>query len=185
MTAPYAAFGRALRDAMKASGYTGVALAKKTGYTRSGISRARLGYRLPNPNRLAELVEVLSAPHLVTLARKVRVRACDECGAAFETRGGTPMRFCGNACRRRWHRLKDRERRKDAIEFKGKSYARIIGELEKRVDTLLAERAEDRGVFADFCHECEPDGLCRMASCVIQVSGRSPLPLADERLRVA
>jgi hypothetical protein len=184
---PYAAFGRALRDAMSASRYTSVRLSREAEYASSRLSDARMGKTLPTEQNVARLARLLDAPHLVTLAHEHLHRTCATCGVAFiqERRGPREARFCGDTCRRRWHSRQETRRKDEARPDRVRSLARQNTSLLDRIEELAAENAAAQAVFDAFCMECEPEGACRTPSCVIQVSGRSPLPLADERVRVA
>lgn len=165
-----AAMAAELRRALAARGMSQTTLARLSGYGASNIAKVLAGERYLSPHTAARIAEALDWPAIVTVAIKDRTTTCALCGASFVrpiTRG--PQRYCGRKCRRAAsaRQSRDSHRRRALTETR-----------------LARERLSlHQQAVAAFCHGCEPEALCRDASCALRPV--SPLPLADRRLRVA
>jgi hypothetical protein len=114
----------------------------------------------------ARLAEQLATPSLVDIMTRLRTRTCVHCGVTFRTQAHSQQRiFCTELCQNRGQ------------------YQKRIGEREMLLAGTRSELADAQAVMAAqsaaiaaFCASCEPDGLCRMASC--ELRDVSPLPLA-------
>lgn len=73
----------------------------------------------------------------------------------------TPRRYCSTDCQRFHSKLAgaSRDLSRSVVERRANRYATAI---------------------ASMCAACEPAGLCRTASCPLQVAGVSPFPLAKD-----
>lgn len=164
------AFSAELRRAMVAKGLTQTALARSVGYGATNLHKALNSERIPAPEVVALLADVLDRPSLVSMAVAARTARCALCDAPFVRHHRKPStRYCGVLCRRAaaGRQQRDSHRRKALTE------TRMV---RQRLDQYqLAVMA--------FCRGCEPDGVCRDAGCSLRPV--SPLRLASGRVKVA
>lgn len=178
------AFSYALKVAIAKAGRSQNEVSRTLGYSESTLSAVVHGRNIPRPEMIARLAEELEAPHLVTLARKARTKTCDECHIIFQQKAGaSPMRFCSARCKQQWRNRKERDDRRANIEYPLKSFQRKVDGLEKRLLAMTEDRNAAQEAIDRMCWTCEPEGFCRDATSPLR--DRSPLPLADERLRIA
>jgi hypothetical protein len=166
---------------MRSSGLDIATTAKAARVHPTTLSSYRSGSVLPFPVTVARLADALDAPHLVTVAAKARTRDCARCGKTFVSVHHV-MRFCSERCRR-FHNYGVEKSRRPAPADRLRSQARLIPWLESEVKRVEGERDAVLAAVAAYCWACEPEGLCRDATSLLREW--SPLPLADERLRVA
>lgn len=157
-------FGLELRRALAERHRTHRAFAAEAGIGRSRLENWIAGTSLP-PLELAErLADMLVWPRLADLAQAARTRECDACSRAFVVETPSPQRYCSTDCRRFQNGKRVPGRR---------DLTRSV--LERRVTRYNA-------AVAAMCAACEPSGLCRTASCPLQVAGVSPATLAREAI---
>lgn len=162
-------FAPELRRAMKARGFTQTALGRQTGYGSSNLSPAIAGRRLPSPEVVVRLAEALDWPALVERAIEERTSRCVLCGATFvRPAPGKRRVYCGRNCRRAAQARQSRDWRR----------TRTLTETRLTKDRLALHQE----AVAAFCRQCEPEGQCRDAGCLLRPV--SPLPMAVSR-RVA
>lgn len=160
------AFSADLRRAMTAKGLTQTALARAVGYGATNLHKALAGERIPAPDVVAALAEVLERPGLVGLAVAAMTGRCALCEAPFVRHHRKPnTRYCGRLCQRAaaarqqrdWHRSKT------------------------LTETRMVRQRLDQHQLAvlAFCRDCEPDGVCRDAGC--RLRSVSPLRLVARR----
>jgi len=142
-----------LRGLMEKRGLSRVQLARQLGISPAAVGMWVKARNLPNAAMGERLAEVLADNGLEPIARRGRTIACAVCGRTV-FRGATRRRYCGEGC---WTRAA----RKGAPP--GYSL--------------------ERAAIDAFCHECEPDGVCRTPTCVLQPL--SPLPLIELHRRAA
>lgn len=163
-------FASELRVAMAAKGLTQTALARAVGYGATNLHKVLAGERIPAPEVVAALAEVLGRPALVDLAVAAKTARCALCGAPFVRHHRKPAtRYCGRPCQ---HAASARQQR-DWHRQKTLTETRMV---RQRLDQYQL------AVLA-FCRLCEPDGVCRDAGCELRPV--SPLRLAPRRARVA
>lgn len=166
---PAERFGSAFRSARTRRGMTNTEVRMRLGVSDNAVSRWATGQRLPHHERAVGLAEMLDAPHLARLSIELRGRTCVICERAFiDMSARLHGRCCSPACRARYG---------DQGNAAKAARTRVRGELARRRLTIHQE------AVTAFCRACEPEGLCRTSTCELRPV--SPLPLADERLRVA
>ena len=160
MTAPLP-FGALLRSMLTRRGMRQVDLARRTGYSTSGIRRWLIGSMLPRPETAARLAEALDAPGLLLMCQRLRTKACalSGCGREFIDGHRSNKRiYCWSRCQgvannRRLRRVNDVRN----------------GLATKRLALYVA-------AVDGFCRRCEPEGWCRMPDCELRAV--SPLPVS-------
>ncbi len=186
----YAAFGRALRDAMTAAGYSSKALCAEVDYTPARLTDARWGWRIPTAPLVAKLAAALDAPRLIDVHRATLTTTCAMCQRVF-VRGARHRstadgkRYCSLDCRRAGDNARVKARRDEERPDRLDQATRRVHHLERTVARVTSERDTLQTVIDRFCWSCEPEGACRTPSCTTWQSGKSPLPMADVRLRTA
>jgi hypothetical protein len=153
-------FGLELRRALAARKQTHRGFADRAGIGRSRLENWMAGTSLPSTELAERLADELLWPRLADLARQARTHACDACGTAFVVETPSPQRYCSTDCRR-FQNAKRVPGRRDLTR----------SVLERRVTRY-------RAAVVAMCAACEPSGVCRTASCPLQVAGVSPHPLA-------
>ena len=143
-------------------GLTFADIARETGMSTSTIYKIRDGNRVPAIETGAKLAEVLDMPALGLAVIELRTKQCIICTGTYVDRGrNNYARCCGVACGRTLRQRKDRQAAEDY-------YGRLQIIARRRMDKYT------RSVLA-FCRACEPEGMCRRASCELRPV--SPLPL--------
>ena len=192
-----ARFGAELAKAMRARKVGQIRLAEAAGCARSAIPAWRSGRNLPRVGTAAKLAEVLEWPKLTEIARSGRTLTCARCGRPFVNNGGGPARYCSPDCRNVDQQLRrpisgaelaaavrsELERKagvkggipKAPLVAALDHYARRERGRTQRVDRLADQVAGYRFVIDEMCHSCEPEGVCRTASCPLRPV--SPLAL--------
>lgn len=167
---PAERWGRALDRSMKRAGIRQFELAKELGIHTDSLINWRLGKRLANLHDGLRVAAFLKDDALASMLRHERTRTCETCGCRFLAVKKQAARFCSKpSCR--GANIAQRRSRRDAE-------VRLGHQRRASVTVRVYRDAVER-----MCWACEPEGLCRMASC--ELRGVSPLRLADERLRVA
>ena len=160
-----------LRRTMAWTGTSVRTLAATAGISKAYIQQILHARSMPRVVVAGRIAEALMAPRLAESIVKHRTRECSACGAPFVTDHFSPSRrrFCSQRCRAR----------------QGNRDVRAVqrASLGAEVVRLREELALYRPAVAAFCLACEPEGLCRDGACPLRPV--SPLPQADERLRVA
>jgi hypothetical protein len=156
-------YGTELRRVLRARGMRDKDLATALGVSPATVSSWLHGHvpLLPNSVRIADL---LDAPQLAAIVRELRTSPCRVCGR-MRVHGSNAGRYCGRRCQ---HADEGRRRR----EIAGKP-----GVLAQHRLRVVNEAIDE------LCRRwCEPEGLCRDATCPIQAAGLSPLPLDRRRM---
>jgi transcriptional regulator with XRE-family HTH domain len=176
-------FAAALRQAMKRDRWTVERLAEKMHVSKGTVSGWRHG-QLPDTQNVALLATVLDATYLVRMAREELTRTCAYCGVSFVQGDRTGLTiYCSKRHKSRAGNDAEREmrlaRRPETFDdLKG----RVLS-LETELEYVRRDRDEAQAVIDAMCWACAPEGVCRDATSPLRE--RSPLPLADERVRVA
>jgi hypothetical protein len=93
--------------------------------------------------------------------------------------------YCSAECRRGGDNAIVKNRRDAERGKRLETVSRRVSFLERRVADVKAERDDLQAIIDRYCWSCEPEGACRTPACTTWKSGRSPLPMIDERLRIA
>ena len=151
-------FGGLLSEAMARAGVGDRGLARQLGTSAGLIYQWRAGNNLPRLETAIRLSEALGDPRLASVAREARTQRCEACGTAVVNEGGTPLRYCSQACKVVRNQMRSG--------------------TPARERAVVAERALDlyRASVDAHCRGCEPEGLCRDAGCALRPA--SPLRLA-------
>lgn len=166
---PAQRWGAAYTRALRRSGMTEAELAAKAGVAQVTLWTWRKGQKLANLYHGYWVAQALGDESLATLLRRLRTRECEKCGASFIAIRSPDARYCARSNCRAFQRQTTRLDRQRS------------GRQEVQRSATVSLRLIEADVAA-FCWECEPEGLCRTATCPLRRS--SPLPLADERLRL-
>lgn len=152
-------FGALLDATLRARGIGHDSLARRIGgLGSSSVHNWVRGINLPRLETALRLAEALDEPRLAAIVREARTGACETCGAAFLNEGGTPKRYCSEACRL------VRQAMRSGTPTRERAVA-----AERRL-------ALHRDAVAAYCAGCEPEMLCRDAGCALRPV--SPLTLA-------
>ena len=155
-------FASMLRLAMHNKGYTIVDIAAETGLSHSTLYRIRDGNRVPAIQTGAKLAEVLDMPTIGLAVIEMRTKQCIICTGTYVDRGRqNTAKCCGVKCGRS---LRQRKERQASTEYYGRLHVIARRRMDKYTRSVLA-----------FCRACEPEGMCRRASCELRPV--SPLPL--------
>lgn len=162
------AFASEVKRAMTAKGLTQTALARSVGYGATNLHKVIAGERIPAPEIVAAMADVLGRPALVDLAVAVKTTDCAMCGAPFVKHFRKPgTRYCGRPCQRAAAARQSR----DSHRRKALSETRMTRQrLDQHQLAVLA-----------FCRRCEPDGVCRDRGCELRPV--SPLRLVERKPR--
>ena len=153
----------ALRRTLRARGLRSKDLAVMVGVSVTTVSAWLHGQVPLLPNSVL-IADALDAPLLAAIVRELRTSPCAVCGRR-RVHGSNAGRYCGRRCQHA-----DEGRRRRAISGK----PGVLAQHRLKV----VDEAIDR-----LCRRwCEPEGLCRDASCPIQAAGLSPLPLDKRRM---
>ena len=139
-------YSAVLRAELARTGMTRTELGRRVGVTSTAVGFYCRANYLPRPEIAAAIAEALCSEPLSKMTTVGAVIRCDNCGRE-RYRGTSRRRYCGEACRYAAHE---------------KGVTKPIDRIQHAVD--------------QFCHACEPEGVCRMAACELQPF--SPLPLA-------
>jgi len=142
-------YSAVLRAEMARNGITPKQLAARLAVTPSAVGYYLQARYLPRPEIASAIAEILCSEPLSKMTTIGAVIRCSRCGRE-RFRGQTRRRFCSDLCRSR------------AWAEGGPP------------PTTGIQAAVDL-----FCAACEPERVCRDASCVLQPF--SPLPLARRR----
>ena len=157
-------FAAMLRLAMHNKGYTIVDIARETGLSHSTLYKIRDGNRVPAIQTGAKLAEVLDMPVLGLSVIEMRTKQCIICTGTYVDHGRqNTAKCCGVKCGRS---LRQRKERKASTEYYGRLHVIARRRMDKYTRAVLA-----------FCKACEPEGMCRRASCELRPV--SPLPLKE------
>jgi hypothetical protein len=157
-----AVFAARLNLAITAKGMTIIDVHHETGVSLSALYKIRRGLSVPSIQTAARLAEVLDMPSIGEAALALRTKQCIVCTGTFVDRGrNNTGRCCGQQCSQV---MRVRRERKASEEYFGRLH--VIAR--RRMSTYT------RAVLA-FCSACEPEGMCRKASCELRPV--SPLPL--------
>jgi hypothetical protein len=166
-------WGRVLTMAMRERGHNDVTLAAATGINRRTIGFWRHGGNFPRYHLALKAAEALMWDQLAVLAQEAHTKTCalEGCERTFidTTRSGH-KKFCTRGHGHAAERRQERSRRLVETENDSKLKTMAIKKYQSTIDA--------------FCRSCGIDA-CPDSTCVIQVAGLSPLPVADERLRIA
>lgn len=155
-------FSAMLRLAMHNKGFTIAAIAEETGIAPSTIYKIRNGNRVPAIQTGARLAEVLDMPILGLAVIEMRTKQCFVCTGTYVDHGRqNTAKCCGVKCGRS---LRQRKERQASSEYYGRLHVIARRRMDKYTRAVLA-----------FCRACEPEGMCRNASCELRPV--SPLPL--------
>jgi len=142
-----------------------------TGISHSYLIDLRKGRAIPRLAVSALIAEALESEGLHQHILDLRRRVCPVCDRRFvsDHRALNRQTFCSVTCA-------STARQRDKI-YRATERRRGLAQLR-------AYRLEMyQGAVDAHCHSCEPSGLCRTETCALR--SVSPLPLAEERLRVA
>lgn len=134
------------------------------------------GTSIPTMDKAVKLAEYLDAPALLAICREARTGTCQRrgCGKAFVTEGGKTRIYCSARCRQLVH---DYDQRYSHAKRKKLGDAPLEQlRLAREHQAAEAERDEHRAAVAAFCHACEPDNVCRDATCALRPVSPLPLP---------
>jgi transcriptional regulator with XRE-family HTH domain len=159
-------FALLLRRALSRRGYTQARLAREIGLSPRAIGQWLRGDSVPTLAHVKLAADLLAFPSLADAAVKTLRHDCAICGRSFLTHGRR-RRVCGDNCATV---LRTRRLRQRRVMF------------DRAVGNRLREHSE--AVFA-FCRACEPEGLCRTASCELRPVSPLPLLIQVERRRIA
>lgn len=200
-------FGEELDRAMRTRKVGAKRLAPLTGVAVSAIGNWRAGLNLPRTDVAQRLAESLAWPKLASIARAARTQPCTRCGRPFVNDGGTPKRYCSQACRQIDAQLRRptpgaalagelrqllREReglkgglRKEAVRDALGRYVRTESRSRQRVDVQGRVLDDHRAAVAAMCASCEPEGRCRDAGCALRPVSPLPLVRAEKTVEIA
>ena len=175
VTRETAAFAAPLIRAMTEQGIGSTALAAEVGCDHNYINTLRRGEHWPSHVMAVRLAEALMVPRLAAMSLERVQRYCDVCGRGFllrSARGKTKKR-CSKRCTVTANRRNAAER--DRVRgIRDKALRERVGMISR---VRLTEHQE---AVAAFCRACEPEGLCRTATCELRPV--SPLPLVARRV---
>lgn len=185
-----ARFGAELAKAMHTRKVGQIRLAEAVGCARSAIPNWKAGGNLPRVETAVKLAEVLNWPRLTEISRSGRTLTCARCKRPFVHNGGAPARYCGTDCRQVDEQLRRpaagselagavrAELGRKAGVKGGIPKAPLVAALDRyakresrrgqRTDKLAGQVAGLRSVIDEMCRTCEPEGLCRTASCPLR-----------------
>lgn len=153
-----ARFGALLTETLAERGVSRRGLARALGTSPGLLWQWSAGNNLPRLETAQRVADALGEPRLAAIVREARTVTCAACRATMVVEGGRPRRWCSDACK-------------------------VVGNamrsgVPSRERAVVAERrlALYRDAVAAMCQGCEPEGLCRDASCALRPV--SPLPLA-------
>lgn len=159
-------FGRELRRAMAARKVGQRTLADAVGTGRTSVVNYMQGNTMPRLAQADAMAVVLNWPALSELIREMRAAICRTCGAEF----------LNDSSARAWYCRNDRCRRVMAKKRVGVPVAKRADNAERDLAAALSDLGAHQLAVADFCGECEPEGLCKTSDCPLR--SISPLPLA-------
>lgn len=156
--------GREIRKALRTKGLRLRELERAGIGTHGSLGQIALGYALPRLDIAERLAEILDAPAVLEIVLAGRRGYCEVCGREFIDEGAGPRKLCSELCKR----IGTKRRAGDS---------RVRAAMAERdLSAVRGELARHREAVAQFCKGCEPDGICRTASCSLR--SLSPLPLS-------
>lgn len=158
-------FGAEVDLAIRRRGVSVAFIAERIDVSRAVVREWRQGRFVPRPDTARRLGELLEWPALTELVLEARRGNCQTCGAEFINETSGPRRYCDNKnCRP----VRLKSRRGVPVALRADAAERTVNSL---VDGMLVYFQS----VAKMCGTCEPEGVCRMASCPLR--SVSPLPL--------
>lgn len=180
-----AAFGRALVRACHKRNVPLNELSRATGVGHTSLDNYRRGLILPKIEVARTLAAVLDAPELARMIEVARTFECARAGCpkTFRNDTGAPRKYCSDFCRRIAENVRIAQRRARSAGQTGDARTRTAVISNLRAGLRIADERLSllSGAIEAMCAGCEPEGICRTASCPLRPF--SPLPLAIHDVR--
>jgi hypothetical protein len=139
-----------LRAELARNGMTRKELGRRIGVTGTAVGYYCQARYLPHPDIASGIADALCSETLAKMTTTGAVIRCQHCGRE-RFRGTTRRKYCSVGCRQ-------------AASAGGT--VKVVSGIQTAVD--------------QFCHDCEPEGVCRDVACALQPFS----PLATARSRV-
>lgn len=154
---------RAFRRTLDARGVLQMDVARSIGVSASAVGNWYAGRKMPRLVNAAALSEALGDSRLFTLAREARRRDCEICGRPFLDAGRAKRkRFCSMRCAQHASDARRGRASENQAHLNGRRLAHYVEVVDR------------------YCWDCEPEGMCRTADCLLRVGKLSPLPFIED-----
>ena len=153
----------AFRAEMDRRRYLATDLARAAGLHSQTVGAWMRGESLPSLDNARKAADALDTPRLARLIVELRTIVCAVCDREFvDASLNLRTRYCSIRCAQRAVDEKTQRVSANKEYMRGRRLA-------------LYQRVVD-----SFCRDCEPEGVCRDADCLIQAADLSPLPMAKD-----